>query len=78
MSSVADYPTKLQGMTTGKGPWLWRVILRYREAYRDWRIEQAAMAQLGSMSDRELRDIGLSRSDITFRVKGSMAGKRAP
>ena len=29
-----------------------------------WRIEQAAIDQLRSMSDLELKDIGLTRSDI--------------
>jgi uncharacterized protein YjiS (DUF1127 family) len=42
-------------------------------AYITWRIEQAAMAHLRSMSDRALEDLGLSRSQI----EGAVAGKRA-
>jgi uncharacterized protein YjiS (DUF1127 family) len=42
-------------------------------AYITWRIERAAMAHLRSMSDRELEDLGLSRSQI----EGAVAGKRA-
>ena len=38
-----------------------------------WRIEQAAIAHLRSMSDRELADIGLSRSQI----EGAVTGERA-
>ena len=37
-------------------------------AYMTRRIEQAAIAQLMSMSDRELKDIGLVRSDMRRRV----------
>ena len=34
------------------------------------RIERAAILQLGSMSDRELKDIGLTRSQIVHAVRG--------
>jgi len=33
-------------------------------AYMNWRIERAALGQLFSLSDRELKDIGLIRSEI--------------
>jgi uncharacterized protein YjiS (DUF1127 family) len=36
-----------------------------------WRLEQAAIATLCSMSDRELRDIGLTRGDITRAVRSA-------
>ena len=35
-----------------------------------WRIEQAAISALSSMSDRALRHIGLTRSGIPRAVKG--------
>jgi uncharacterized protein YjiS (DUF1127 family) len=38
-------------------------------AYLTWRLERAAIAQLWAMSDRELKDIGLSRSKIASAVK---------
>ena len=38
-------------------------------AYVNWRIERAAMDQLWSMSDRELKDIGLIRSEIAGAAK---------
>ena len=41
--------------------------------YITWRIERAAMAHLRSMSDRQLKDLGLSRSEI----EGAVAGERA-
>ena len=37
-------------------------------AYRSWKAEQAAIARLHSMTDRELKDIGLTRSVITGAV----------
>jgi uncharacterized protein YjiS (DUF1127 family) len=33
-------------------------------AFRGWRAKQQGMAELQMMSDRELRDIGLNRSDL--------------
>ena len=51
--------------------WATRVVPPYRRwlvAYRSWKAEQAAIAQLHSMTDRELKDIGLTRSVITGAV----------
>ena len=42
-------------------------------SYVAWRLERAAIAQLQSMSDRELRDIGLNRSEIETAVKTEVA-----
>jgi uncharacterized protein YjiS (DUF1127 family) len=44
-------------------------VLRRWLAYTDWRMERWAMARLGAMSDRQLKDIGLVRSQIPFAVK---------
>jgi len=41
-------------------------------AFLAWRIEQAAIAQLGMMSDRELKDIGLTRQQIIGAVRGDL------
>jgi uncharacterized protein YjiS (DUF1127 family) len=41
-------------------------------AYIAWRIEQAAIAQLVSMSDRALKDIGLTRGQIPGAVRGEV------
>jgi uncharacterized protein YjiS (DUF1127 family) len=45
---------------------------RWCVAYLTWRIERAAITQLGSMSDRQLKDIGISRSEIVSAVKGEV------
>jgi uncharacterized protein YjiS (DUF1127 family) len=41
---------------------------RWLVAYMTWRLEQAAIAQLSAMSDRELKDIGLTRCGIANAV----------
>jgi len=38
-------------------------------AYINWRLEQVVINQLWSMSDRALKDIGLTRSEIATAVK---------
>jgi uncharacterized protein YjiS (DUF1127 family) len=38
-------------------------------AYFTWRVEQAAIGLLNSMSDRELVDMGLARSEIATVVR---------
>lgn len=51
--------------------WAKRVVpalRRWLVAYRNWKAEQAAVARLHSMTDRELKDIGLTRSVITGAV----------
>jgi uncharacterized protein YjiS (DUF1127 family) len=52
-------------------------LKRWWVAYITWRIEQAAIAQLWSMSDRELKDIGLTRSEITSNVRIDAVRDRA-
>ena len=49
-------------------------LRRWLAAYLTWRKEREAIAQLCSMSDRALSDIGLTRSGITAAVKGASAG----
>lgn len=45
-------------------------------AYVNWRLEQAALASLSAMSERELADIGLTRSDVAHAVRISAAPDR--
>jgi uncharacterized protein YjiS (DUF1127 family) len=39
-------------------------------AYISWRIQRAAIDQLSAMSDRQLKDIGLTRSEIVAAARG--------
>jgi uncharacterized protein YjiS (DUF1127 family) len=44
-------------------------LRRWLTAYKTWKIEQAAIARLRSMNDRELKDIGITRTDIAGAVR---------
>jgi uncharacterized protein YjiS (DUF1127 family) len=46
-------------------------------AYITWRMENMASAQLSAMSDRELEDIGITRSDIARAVTGARTQPRS-
>jgi uncharacterized protein YjiS (DUF1127 family) len=64
MSTMLRAPAGAQGAATP--PWTWTLdtLKRWWVAYITWRIERAMVARLWSMSDRELKDIGLTRSGI--------------
>lgn len=46
------------------GPRRWRGVRAWRAGFRAWREKRAARATLDMMSDLELADIGLTRSDL--------------
>ena len=46
-----------------------QALKRMWAAFIAWRIEQVAISHLRAMSDRELKDIGLHRSQIDFVVR---------
>jgi uncharacterized protein YjiS (DUF1127 family) len=64
-SSSRSGETCVEGMVHAFRRWL--------TAFRTWKTERVAMAQLQLMSDRELKDIGLVRSEINFAVKDGIA-----
>jgi uncharacterized protein YjiS (DUF1127 family) len=80
MSTISDYTNNLRGLAGIDAVWLIRTVRRGLKRFLRWRLEQAAIAQLSSMNDRELRDIGLQRSDIGFVVRGQLprTNRRAP
>jgi uncharacterized protein YjiS (DUF1127 family) len=49
-----------------------RTLTRWWIAYMNWRLQRLAINRLGCMSDRELKDIGVSRSQIELAVKGQL------
>ena len=70
MCTSSSAPAAAQG-TTGH-PWTGRLaaaLKRWWMAYINWRLEQVVINQLWSMSDRALKDIGLTRSEIAAAVK---------
>ena len=46
-------------------------LKRWWLAYLDWRLRRLTIELLRGMSDRELKDIGLCRSQIEFEVERS-------
>ena len=85
MSSAPTAPQEITGQSWARDSWvkdswvknLGATLNRWCVAYLTWRIERAAITQLGSMSDRQLRDIGISRSEIVSAVKGEVDRVRA-
>jgi len=53
-----------------------RAFKRWRAAYTAWHRERRAIAELLSMSDRDLRDIGINRCDILRAVRGDTTRER--
>ena len=71
MSTISSAPTAPQAIA-GQS-WLkdlGATLNHWCVAYLTWRIERAAITQLWSMSDHQLRDIGISRSEIVSAVRG--------
>ena len=58
------------------GRWAVRTFKRWRAAYTAWHRERRAIAELLSMSDRDLRDIGINRCEIPHAVLGDTARER--
>ena len=69
MSTISDTATARKWIT--RPSWaakLAAALERLLVAYMTWRIERAAIAVLSAMSDRELKDIGLTRGEIASAV----------
>jgi uncharacterized protein YjiS (DUF1127 family) len=52
------------------------ILQRWWAAYTAWRTERRAIAELLSMSDRDLRDIGINRCEILRAARGDTARDR--
>jgi uncharacterized protein YjiS (DUF1127 family) len=52
------------------------VLSGWCAAYITWRLEKIVTTQLWSMSDRDLKDIGLTRSGIVPAVNGDLTRDR--
>jgi uncharacterized protein YjiS (DUF1127 family) len=51
---------------------------RWRAAYTAWHRERRAMAELLSMSDRDLRDIGINRCETRMRFLATQRASVLP
>ena len=82
MNTISSAPAAAQGMVGYSVAQSWTcglaaTLKRWWVAYATRRAEQAAMTSLWSMSDRELKDMGLTRSSIPGAVKGDLGRDRA-
>ena len=48
---------------------------RWKDGYLRWRARERAWRELNGLSDRQLDDIGLNRSDIPAVVMGRVTAK---
>jgi uncharacterized protein YjiS (DUF1127 family) len=77
MSTISMTPFQRQRMTTPcSTDGLFATLERWWIAYLTWCVERAAMAQLSKLSDRELKDIGLHRSQIPAAVRDEATSLR--
>jgi uncharacterized protein YjiS (DUF1127 family) len=65
ISGVAGRPSRAGAIVHAMAT----AMTRWWAAYTVWRIEQWAVGRLSAMSDRQLQDIGLVRSQIPFAVR---------
>ena len=71
MSTLSMTPCQRQRMTRPSGSYRpLATFERWWGAYLTWQIERAAIARLSILSDRELKDIGLHRSQVPAAVRG--------
>lgn len=78
MTTILRAPTPLQTLDRPTaGGRLADVLRSWWAAYRAWRAERLAVSHLSAMSDRQLKDIGLVRSQIEFAVKVDFERDRA-
>ena len=68
MSIISTQPASSQAFA---GNWTFRLAAtpkRWSTVYLNWRLRQAAIAELAVLSDRELKDMGLTRGEIEGSV----------
>jgi uncharacterized protein YjiS (DUF1127 family) len=78
-------PLGLGNTMASAGNAILQLAIRLVDALARWQRNQQAMAALAAMSDRDLKDVGVHRSDIYWAVNhgrqdrpGSMRGKGGP
>jgi uncharacterized protein YjiS (DUF1127 family) len=68
MSTISNVVPQT-GEQAGSGG-VFALLRRWWMAYLEWRLHHLAATQLHAMTDRELKDIGLSRSEIEAALRG--------
>lgn len=74
MEAILSASAPLHGRAAQSvGRWAVRTFKRWRGAYTAWHRERRAIAELLSMSDHDLRDIGIDRCEILRAVRDDTA-----
>jgi uncharacterized protein YjiS (DUF1127 family) len=77
MSALPMTPCQRQRMTTPISSYgLLATFERWWVACLTWQFERVVIAHLSMLSDRELKDIGLHRSQIPAAVRGDATSLR--
>jgi uncharacterized protein YjiS (DUF1127 family) len=77
MEAILSASAPLHGIAAQSvGRWAVRTFKRWRGTYTTWHRERRAMGELLSMSDRDLRDIGINRCEILRAGRGDTPRKR--
>jgi uncharacterized protein YjiS (DUF1127 family) len=66
---------------TGCTPRVFNLLERYRGAFQEWRKREKLRADLCSLNDNELQDIGIARGEIDYVVSNraiNRQGVRTP
>jgi uncharacterized protein YjiS (DUF1127 family) len=77
MGTILSAPSAAQGFDKSYRAWGLDTIFKWWwAAYKRRRAERLAIARLHAMSDRQLRDIGITRSQVEFAVRGDVERDR--
>ena len=67
MSAISKTVSGFVTAANGLAAKAWTVLGRWRQSYIAWHTQRVAIRHLSSLTDRELQDIGLPRSQIATR-----------
>jgi uncharacterized protein YjiS (DUF1127 family) len=78
MTMIASMVPNTSSASLGSARKVWvegirNALKRWLVALRTWRAEQSAINRLQSMSDRQLKDIGISRSEVGTAARDGTA-----
>jgi uncharacterized protein YjiS (DUF1127 family) len=72
MSTISSIATQNETAGISMAQLLLSTAKRWWVAYVSWRVEQLTMYRLRSMSDRQLKDIGIARCEVEFAIRHGM------